>query len=283
VEKRRRNRAVSITGKSVMKEMYNRAVGNCLRAYIFIMLLVTMLIESCINVYAGNSGILWDTYGDTRLEIDRRDPEVNQPFVVNNLFPGDVISQDYKVKVCHKGTVQLHFQTAVRPGYEQLGKVLKLRVEVEGEVLYDGLMTEMPKTITYSVVPDKRRTVISEVDYLLTTYLDTDVGNEYQNQDLIADFQWWVLVKEQSEGGYSGEEGDHGDGGAPSDEEQIKNLEVLGRYAETGDEQADGYLMVLPRTGDIIGWIGGVAIVSGVIFLMLCLFGKRRKEEEDEA
>lgn len=275
MEKRRRNRAVSITWKCVMKGMYNRTVGNCLRAYMFIMLLATMLIESCINVYAGNSGILWDMYGDTRLEIDRRDPEVNQPFVVNNLFPGDVISQDYKVKVCHKGTVQLHFQTAVRPGYEQLGKVLKLRVEVEGEVLYDGLMTKMPKSIMYSVVPDKRRTVISEVDYLLTTYLDTDVGNEYQNQDLVADLQWWVFVKEQSGGGYGGED--------PSDEELTKNLEVLGRYEETGYEQADGYLMVLPRTGDIIGWINGMAVVSGALFLMICLFEKKRKEEEDEA
>ena len=31
-----------------------------------------------------------------------------------------------------------------------------------------------------------------EISYVITAYLDTSVGNEYMNQDLKADFKWWV-------------------------------------------------------------------------------------------
>lgn len=30
------------------------------------------------------------------------------------------------------------------------------------------------------------------LEYEITAYLDTSVGNDYQNKDLIADFKWWV-------------------------------------------------------------------------------------------
>ena len=36
------------------------------------------------------------------------------------------------------------------------------------------------------------KSTTDELYYEITAYLDTSVGNEYQNKDLIADFSWWV-------------------------------------------------------------------------------------------
>lgn len=267
---------------TVGKQYGSTAVKSIVRVCVTVMLIVVLLAEGYTTAYARNGGALWDTYGDTRLEIDRRDWDVNQPFVAANLFPGDKVSEDYEVDVCHKGSVLLHFRAVVRPGYEKLGEVLKLCVQAEGKTLYDGLMTQMPESIGYLVVPDKTRTVVSKVDYRLTAYLDTSVGNEYQNQDLIADFQWWVLVDEQSggddSGGGSGGDDSGGGSGSGSHGDSYGTVDGSG----SGNEP-DGYLMVLPRTGDIIGWIVGAAVVSGLMFLIVCFFGKKRKEEEDGA
>lgn len=60
------------------------------------------------------------------------------------MFPGDAETQNDCVQVDHKGDVTVHFRAEVRPGYEKLAEVLKLRVSVGGSVLYDGLMAETP-------------------------------------------------------------------------------------------------------------------------------------------
>ena len=37
-----------------------------------------------------------------------------------------------------------------------------------------------------------KKSATDELYYEITAYLDTSVGNDYQNKDLIADFKWWV-------------------------------------------------------------------------------------------
>ena len=67
---------------------------------------------------------------------------------------------------------------------------VKIRLLSTGETMYDGLMRDMPESVTYKLASAKSTT--EELYYEITAYLDTSVGNEYQNKDLIADFRWWV-------------------------------------------------------------------------------------------
>ena len=125
-------------------------------------------------------------------------PEDNAPFNVVNMLPGDAVTQNYNVRVSHSGDVTVRFRAIIRPRYEKLAEVLKLRVELlnTGETLYDGLMRDMPRSVNHKLTASGSTT--SDLEYELTAYLDTSVGNKYQNQELIADFHWWVEGKEQS-------------------------------------------------------------------------------------
>lgn len=80
----------------------------------------------------------------------------------------------------------------IRDGYEKLSEVLKCRVVLltTGQTQYDGLMRDMPESLAYSL--STQEATVSELYYQITVYLDTSVGNEYQNKNLVADFLWWV-------------------------------------------------------------------------------------------
>lgn len=117
----------------------------------------------------------------------------NTPFKAENLFPGDVVTKYFRIKVSYEDKVTVHYHADVRPGYEKLAEVLKVRVVLlsdNGRVLYDGLMRDMPKSLTHKLSSAKRTS--DELYYEITAYLDTSVGNEYQQKSLIADFRWWV-------------------------------------------------------------------------------------------
>lgn len=117
----------------------------------------------------------------------------NTPFKAENLFPGDVVTKYFRIKVSYENKVTVHYHADIRPGYEKLAEVLKARVVLlsdNGRVLYDGLMRDMPKSLTHKLSSAKRTS--DELYYEITAYLDTSVGNEYQQKSLIADFRWWI-------------------------------------------------------------------------------------------
>lgn len=126
------------------------------------------------------------------LELYNNRPEENTPFKAGNLFPGDSETKYYRVRVSYHDIITVHYTAAVRPGYEKLSEVLKVRVKLlsTGETMYEGLMRDMPESLTYNLA--SKESVTDELYYEITAYLDTSVGNEYQNKDLIADFKWWV-------------------------------------------------------------------------------------------
>ena len=131
------------------------------------------------------------------LSLYRNHSTDNTPFNVVNMLPGDAVTQNYNVRVSHSGDVTVRFRAIIRPRYEKLAEVLKLRVELPaGVILYDGLMRDMPRSVNHKLTASGSTT--SDLEYELTAYLDTSVGNDYQNQELIADFHWWVEGKEQS-------------------------------------------------------------------------------------
>ncbi len=128
----------------------------------------------------------------TALSLHDRNADDNTPFQVGNMFPGDSETKYYCVRVSHKGDVILRFHADIRPEYEKLAEVLCCRITLpeNGEVLYDGLMRDMPASLNHALRTSTSTT--SEVYYEITAYLDTSVGNAYMNKDLIADFRWWV-------------------------------------------------------------------------------------------
>ena len=126
------------------------------------------------------------------IALYNKQPEENTPFQVGNMFPGDSETKYFRVQVSYHDTVTVHYKATVRPGYEKLAEVLQVRVKLltTGETLYDGLMRDMPESLTHKLA--SARTTTDELYYEITAYLDTSVGNDYQNKDLIADFRWWV-------------------------------------------------------------------------------------------
>lgn len=133
-----------------------------------------------------------DAKSATALRLYDKNPRENDPFHVVNMFPGDRITQYYRVEVSYRGTVTVHFGTEIRPGYEKLSEVLKAKVTLltTGETLYDGLMAEMPESLDHRLGSDTETN--DELFYEITAYLDTSVGNDYQDKGLVADFTWWV-------------------------------------------------------------------------------------------
>lgn len=126
------------------------------------------------------------------VELYNKQPEENTAFTVGNMFPGDSETKYFRGRVSYHDTITVHYKATVRPGYEKLAEVLKVRVNLlsTGETMYDGLMRDMPESLTHKLASKKSTT--DELYYEITAYLDTSVGNDYQNKDLIADFKWWV-------------------------------------------------------------------------------------------
>ena len=126
------------------------------------------------------------------VELYNKQPQENTAFAVGNMFPGDSETKYFRVRVSYHDKITVHYKATVRHGYEKLAEVLKVRVKLlsTGETMYDGLMRDMPESLTHKLASKKSTT--DELYYEITAYLDTSVGNDYQNKDLIADFKWWV-------------------------------------------------------------------------------------------
>ena len=126
------------------------------------------------------------------IELYNKQPEENTAFAVGNMFPGDSETKYFRVRVSYHDKITVHYKATVRPGYEKLAEVMKVRVKLlsTDETMYDGLMRDMPESLTHKLASQK--TTTDELHYEITAYLDTSVGNDYQNKDLIADFKWWV-------------------------------------------------------------------------------------------
>lgn len=142
-------------------------------------------------VAAAEDGTSASTYADA-LYLHNKNADDNTPFAVNNMFPGDTETKYYCVHVKYKGDVIVRYHADIHEGYEKLAEVLKCRVVLltTGEVLYDGLMRDMPASINHPLKTSVETE--SELYYRIDAYLETSVGNDYQLKDLVADFRWWV-------------------------------------------------------------------------------------------
>lgn len=132
------------------------------------------------------------TQTPVRLSLYRSHGADNAPFAVNNMLPGDSVTEYYNLRVSYKGTVTVEFKPDIHEGYEILAEVLKCKIVLtnNGKVLYDGVMAQMPASVKCTLKSNEATE--EELLYEVTVYLDTSVGNRYQNKQLAANFQWWV-------------------------------------------------------------------------------------------
>lgn len=185
----------------------------------------------------------------TVLTLYRHHPSDSIPFHAGNLFPGDCTTQTDLVQVSYQGTVAVRFYADIRDGYDKLAEVLKCRVAIQnGEELYDGLMRDMPSEVKYQLPQSSGQT--ADLPYEITVYLDTSVGNDYMDKELVADFRWWV-EEDQSEENNNGTSNPAGPGSGS---------------------------LIPPQTGDdshIILWF---LLAAGSLLGLILLLCKRKKE-----
>ena len=192
------------------------------------------------TVFAADTVLDQASGGETTIKLCRGKSADSAAFHMTNMLPGDSETHSYSVNISYKGVLTLNFNADVREGYEKMAEVLKCKVSLRsGEVLYEGLMRDMPQSIPYQLPDSSGGT--TEVIYDITAYLDTSVGNEYMNQELYADFNWWVDA-DDSKSGTSG-----------------KDSGVL-----TGDNS------------NILPW---AAAAAGALILVIILLLRRRKKE----
>ncbi len=121
-----------------------------------------------------------------------KNPGDNTPFQVTNMFPGDVETKTFRVSVHHKADVTVKYHADIQKGSEKLAEVLQTKIVLKGRdiVLYEGLMRDMPESLDHLLTA--KSVTRTDLEYEITAWLDTSVGNEYQMKTLVADFVWWV-------------------------------------------------------------------------------------------
>lgn len=156
-------------------------------SFIICFILILNLLISAMPVYAAGETIV----------LDDPDKSEFQAFTLNNMFPGDAEYKDYELNISHKNNIDVVFNVHLREESAKLAEVLMLKVEIDNAEKYNGLMKDLGQ-LTYTLPAGQPKAI-----YRLTVYLDTSVGNEYQNKELKADFEWYY-TPESSGGGTGG-------------------------------------------------------------------------------
>ena len=154
------------------------------------LLCISIVVVVCFLL--GSKNIISAKEQTVEIALNKKSQTDNVAFQVSNMFPGDMVSNDYCVKVSYEEAVVVNFRVNIGKGYDKLAEVLKCKIVISdtGEVLYDGLMKAVPEALEQTLPYAEKGEV--ELCYQITAYLDTSVGNTYQNTSLEADFVWWL-------------------------------------------------------------------------------------------
>ena len=111
----------------------------------------------------------------------------NLAFQMTNMVPGDSETKEYAIAINDKRAVSLQFSIELSESDKMLADVLHIQVEQDDNILYGGMLAEMP-ALTVKLAMKIPQTV----NFRITVSLDTSVGNEYMGQTLSADFNWSI-------------------------------------------------------------------------------------------
>ncbi len=119
------------------------------------------------------------------IELSTSDPKENQTFQISNMVPGQEYTQTYRVNANCSGNMNVGIRAFVTQGSQKLAEALQMSVKRmdTGEVLFTGLVQDM----------DWAMTGISgsqELVYEVTFFLDSSLGNDYQNLSVNMNLEW---------------------------------------------------------------------------------------------
>ena len=242
--------------------------------------------------------------GSNEITLSGTGTSDNIPFDLENMFPGDSETKEFKVKVKHSGKVKVHCEAVVDPaGTTSAASAEAMRVEVKidqaGTTIYDGEMLKMPDNAVYTLTGAGT----AELTYTITAYMDKSAGNEFQNQSIKADFKWWL---EEVSGGHGGgtnkdsdkdKTDDEPEDGKEDQEDEDDSSEDKKDDGKKDDSKDDGKgdkdnkdnngkdtgkKDGAPKTGDsqdLTLWIGLAALTGGGSIFLLAK--KRQKDGEE--
>jgi len=135
------------------------------------------------------------------IELDRSHLGYNEKFNALGMLPGDTVTKYYCVKVYHDQDIKVYFETEVMDETKHLGDVLNVRVT---ELSSDAEKAAVAAEGTFSEINGKSFPMqlkgndgdFTRKYYRIDVFLDTSVGNPYQEAALTADFKWYVTDEE---------------------------------------------------------------------------------------
>lgn len=174
----------------------------------------------------------------------------NERFSVSDMLPGDSITEHFCIKAYHDKDIELFFRADITEETKALGDVLRLRVieTSSGEIIADAPFRETDGREFSQII--KKAGGESTLYYEITAYLDTSVGNEFQNARLTADLSWYV----EDDGGSAGQ--------------------------DPGDDGAAGSSGLTAKTGDTMNLALVVIMLLSALALAVVLLVCRRREGE---
>lgn len=96
------------------------------------------------------------------VSLHSRNLEENIPFQLTNMFPGDSVTQYYKLRVSYTG------QASARNDKEKLAEVLQIKVQQSDtrELIYEGMIADMP--ILKQELSTESKSLTEELIYEIT-------------------------------------------------------------------------------------------------------------------
>lgn len=130
---------------------------------------------------------------ETKLELSSQNPDVNRGFTVNDLFPGDEISEYFSLHVYYNMDTAVYFRPVITEETKELAKVLYLRVYQfdTGEMLCNAPLSEINGR-SFATQLAKNATEETGLYYRIDAYLTPEAGNEYQGATLKVNLEWYV-------------------------------------------------------------------------------------------
>ena len=148
--------------------------------------------QNYMNADISNKIIEDDNSDIEYIELYKDNNVYNNKFNVTNMFPGDYETKYYCVNVSYKDIITLKYSVDIKSDYKEIEDVfnLKIRLINDDEILYSGAIKNITENVDYTV--SSNESVSEDFCYEITAYLDTSVGNEYQNKEVIIDFKWEI-------------------------------------------------------------------------------------------
>lgn len=244
---------------------------------IFVLFLFTCASER--KVEAAGQGV--------ELALHSENAEENVAFQLTNIFPGDSITQNYRLRISYTGTIAVCFQVAAEGVDENLSEVLEVKVQLADteELLYEGTLEDMPVLSRELSTDSKSQT--EELTYKITVGLSTSVGNEYQDKKLTVGFSWWAEGEQytepgEPEGGEDPTEPGKPEGGeGPTESDKPEDEEDTTESGEDGEKEAisTGGSLTKPPTGDdspIFMWLAIICVSMAVMILVFTGYRRSR-------